>query len=204
MQLQAGGEVEAILLGGCKGHRDPCRFRKTELVSKPFNVNFLGTIYTDSGVDDLEWETVISNREAFCRCKTNVPTITTNFTPTPFPSLSHHPLQSTAEFAKILFISLKYRWAQVLLFLLLFSFFIPMACDTDSWGTCSGWPLHRDAELWLGSSLLILNFKGCWSSEQTFSSPWPFLSQPHWSPSREGTGSLSWQDSEGPNALQAT
>lgn len=122
----------------------------------------------------------------------------TSPTHTLFPSLSHHPLQSTSEFAKILFISLKYRLAQVLFFLLLFSFFIPIACDADSWGTCSGWPWHQDAELWLGSSLLILNFKGFWSSEQTFSSPWPFLSQPHWSSSREETGSLSWQDSEGP------
>lgn len=55
--------MDTILLGEHKGHRDLCRFRKIEFISKPFNVNFLGTVCTDSGVDDLEWETDISNTQ---------------------------------------------------------------------------------------------------------------------------------------------
>lgn len=49
--------MDAIFLGGYKGRK----FRKIEFISKPFNVNFLGTICTDAGVDDLEWKTVISD-----------------------------------------------------------------------------------------------------------------------------------------------
>lgn len=60
-QLQLEGKVDAILLGGCKGHGDPYRFRKIKFISKPLNMNFLGTICTDAGVGDLEWETVISD-----------------------------------------------------------------------------------------------------------------------------------------------
>ena len=55
--------MDAILLGGYKGHRDSCRFRKIGFISKPFNVNFLGTVCTDAGVDDLEWKTVISDTQ---------------------------------------------------------------------------------------------------------------------------------------------
>lgn len=53
--------MDAIFPGGYKGRSDSCRFRKIEFISKPFNVNFLGTICTDAGVDDLEWKTVISD-----------------------------------------------------------------------------------------------------------------------------------------------
>jgi hypothetical protein len=40
--------------------------RKIKLVSKPFNKNFLGKIYTDSRVNDLEWELVIPE-SSICR-----------------------------------------------------------------------------------------------------------------------------------------
>ena len=62
-QLQLGGKMDTILLGGRKGHRDLCRVRKIEFISKPFDMNFLGTVLMDSGVDALEWETVISNTQ---------------------------------------------------------------------------------------------------------------------------------------------
>lgn len=53
--------MDAIFPGGYKGRSDSCRFRKIEFISEPFNVDFLGTLCTDAGVDDLEWKTVISD-----------------------------------------------------------------------------------------------------------------------------------------------
>lgn len=127
------------MLGGCKGHGDLCRFRKTEFVSKPFHVNFLGTICIDSGVD-LEWETVVPNREMFCRSRAKasascvtclaishpgVPPTCALLSPTP-PHHQHHCshfLSGLFRISKILFISLKDHLTQELLLSLCCSHF---------------------------------------------------------------------------------